>query len=53
MVTTAGQSYEIEVGGRNKDASQIAGLPNGLVFKDDIEYGAGREIPLYLAGFLY
>lgn len=53
LVTTAGQSYEIEVGGRNKDASQIAGLPNGLVFKDGIEYGAGREIPLYLAGFLY
>ena len=53
LVTTADRSYEIEVGGRNKDTHQIAGLSNGLVFKDDIEHGAGREIPLYLAGFLY
>ena len=53
LVTTAGGSYEIEVGGRNKDAGQIAGLANGLVFKGDIEYGAGLELPLYLAGFLY
>ena len=28
LVTTAGGSYEIEVGGRNKDAGQIAGVPN-------------------------
>ena len=24
-----------------------------LVFKDGIEHGAGPQIPLYLAGFLY
>ena len=45
--------YEIEVGGRNKSLAQIEGLRNGLVFKDGIEHGAGPQIPLYLAGFLY
>lgn len=47
------RQYEIEIGGRNKRMDQLAGLQNGLLFKDGTEHGAGPQIPLYLAGFLY
>ncbi|BAI80356.1 conserved hypothetical protein [Deferribacter desulfuricans SSM1] len=43
--------YLIEIGGRNKDFSQIAG--SGYLFVDDIEVGYGRKVPLWLIGFLY
>jgi hypothetical protein len=42
-----------EVGGRNKDYSQIANLPNSFIAADDIETGIGNKIPLWLFGFLY
>lgn len=45
--------YEIEVGGKHKGQKQIQGLENGYIFKDNIEHGHGKTIPLYLAGFLY
>ncbi|MDT8390429.1 MAG: AAA family ATPase [Lentisphaeria bacterium] len=45
--------YEIEIGGPDKCMKQLAGLQNGLLFKDGAEHGAGPQIPLYLAGFLY
>lgn len=45
--------YCFEIGGQNKDFSQIKDVKNGYVFADDIEFGYGRKIPLYLLGFLY
>ena len=46
-------NYLFEVGGRNKTRKQIAGLKNGYVVKDDIEYGYGKIIPLWHFGLLY
>lgn len=45
--------YLFEIGGRNKDFSQIADPPDSFIAADDIEYGFGNKIPLYLFGFLY
>ena len=42
-----------EVGGKNKDASQIQGLENAWLALDSIEIGSGIRIPLWLFGFLY
>ena len=45
--------YTIEVGGRNKNYDQIKNLPNSYIASDDIEFGHGNRIPLWLFGFLY
>ena len=45
--------YTFEVGGRNKDSSQIRGIKNSFLVKDDIEVGFGNSIPLWLFGFMY
>ena len=45
--------YTIEVGGKNKDKSQIAGIENAFLVLDNIEHGFGNKIPLWLFGFLY
>ncbi|MEN8138634.1 MAG: AAA family ATPase [Bacteroidota bacterium] len=45
--------YTFEVGGRNKDKSQIKGIKNSFLVKDDIEVGYGNVIPLWLFGFMY
>ena len=45
--------YTIEVGGRKKTGRQIAEAENALIVKDDIEYGSGQTIPLWIFGFLY
>lgn len=42
-----------EVGGKNKDASQIRGLEHAWLALDSIEIGSGIRIPLWLFGFLY
>lgn len=42
-----------EVGGKNKDNSQLKGIDNGYFAIDDIEMGFGQKIPLWLFGFLY
>lgn len=44
--------WTIEVGGKNKDGSQIAGQENAFIAADDIETGRGNKIPLWLFGFL-
>ncbi|MBS4013323.1 MAG: ATP-binding protein [Bacteroidetes bacterium] len=45
--------YYFEVGGKNKTYHQIAKLKNSYIVADDIEYGFGNKIPLWLFGFLY
>lgn len=45
--------YIFEVGGKNKTFDQIANLPDSYLAVDDIEYGIGKRIPLWLFGFLY
>ncbi len=42
-----------EIGGKNKGQKQILSVENGFVVKDDIEYGFGNVIPLWLFGFNY
>lgn len=42
-----------EIGGKNKNFSQIADIPDSYVIADDIEAGLGNKIPLWLMGFLY
>lgn len=42
-----------EIGGKNKDATQIKDQKSGYLVLDDIEHGSGKRIPLWLFGFLY
>jgi predicted AAA+ superfamily ATPase len=50
---TVNNQYIIEVGGKNKGHEQIAGLDNGYLALDNLEYGFGNKIPLWLFGMLY
>ncbi len=45
--------YIFEVGGKNKTYHQIADIENSYIAADDIEFGIGNKIPLWLFGFLY
>ena len=45
--------YTFEIGGENKTAKQIKNIPNSFVVKDNIEIGSGKNIPLWMFGFLY
>jgi predicted AAA+ superfamily ATPase len=45
--------YTFEVGGRKKGKKQIQDIPNGVVVKDDIEFGHGIVIPLWHFGLTY
>ena len=47
------RKYIIEVGGRDKDFSQIKDAENGYIAADDIDSGIFRKIPLWAFGFLY
>jgi predicted AAA+ superfamily ATPase len=47
------EKYTFEIGGKNKDKSQIAGIENAFIASDNIEHGFGNKIPLWLFGFLY
>lgn len=42
-----------EIGGKSKSADQIKGVKSSFIVKDDIEYGTGNIIPLWLFGFTY
>ncbi len=44
---------QIEVGGKNKDLSQVKELENAYLAVDNIEHGFQKRIPLWLFGFLY
>ncbi|MDX9906621.1 MAG: AAA family ATPase [Bacteroidales bacterium] len=45
--------YLFEVGGKKKGKRQIQESPNSFIAADDIEFGFGNKIPLWLFGFLY
>jgi predicted AAA+ superfamily ATPase len=42
-----------EVGGKNKSFNQIKSYKKSYLACDEIEYGVGAKIPLWLFGFLY
>jgi hypothetical protein len=50
---TVNGKYVFEVGGSNKDFSQIANIPNSYLALDNIETGFANKIPLWLFGFLF
>lgn len=43
----------LEIGGKNKTASQIKGIQEAWIAADGILIGMGKRIPLYAFGFLY
>lgn len=45
--------YTVEVGGRNKGFSQIAGVDNSFILADNIDIPYGRKLPIWVMGFLY
>ncbi len=45
--------YLFEIGGKNKNQKQIAGIENAFIAVDNIEQGYENQIPLWLFGFLY
>ena len=45
--------YTFEIGGRNKNFSQIAGLKDSYIFADDWDMPDGAKLPLWMLGFLY
>jgi len=47
------EEYLFEVGGKTKDYKQIADIHNSFIVADNIEFGNGNKIPLWLFGFLY
>ena len=50
---TVNSKYIFEVGGKNKGHEQIVGLDNAYLALDNLEYGFGKKIPLWLFGMLY
>ena len=47
------EKYLFEIGGKDKSKKQISGIENSYIVADDIEYGFGNKIPLWLFGFMY
>lgn len=47
------EDYTFEVGGKKKGKKQIENVKNGIVVRDDIEYGNGIFIPLWHFGLNY
>lgn len=45
--------FVFEVGGASKGFSQIEGLTNAFVVRDDIDFPIGKALPLWIFGFLY
>jgi predicted AAA+ superfamily ATPase len=50
---TINNKYIFEVGGQSKGHEQIIGVENGYLALDNLEYGFGNRIPLWLFGMLY
>ena len=47
------KKYTFEIGGKSKNWQQVYDLENAYIAADDIEYGVGNKIPLWMFGFLY
>jgi predicted AAA+ superfamily ATPase len=45
--------YVFETGGASKSSRQLKNIKDSFVVADDLEYGSGNRIPLWLFGFLY
>jgi len=45
--------YTFEIGGRNKNFTQIAGVGDSYIFADDWDMPDGAKLPLWMLGFLY
>ncbi len=45
--------FIFEIGGKSKNGVQIKNLKNSYLVIDNIEYGIGTKIPLWLFGFIY
>lgn len=45
--------HSFEIGGKSKGGSQLENDPNGIIVKDDIEYGHGHVLPLWQFGLNY
>lgn len=45
--------YTMEIGGKGKQKKQIDGIENAYVVSDDIEFGIGNRIPLWIFGLMY
>ncbi|OFX23995.1 MAG: hypothetical protein A2033_18565 [Bacteroidetes bacterium GWA2_31_9] len=45
--------YTFEIGGKSKTNEQIKNIKQSYIVADNIEYGIGNKIPLWLFGFLY
>lgn len=50
---TFDDKYIFEIGGKNKGHEQITGLKNAYLALDNLEYGFGNKISLWLFGMLY
>ena len=50
---TVDKRYLFEIGGKKKRFSQIKDIPNSFVAADDLEFGFGNKIPLWMFGLLY
>ena len=46
-------AFTFELGGKTKTANQIKNTSNSFIVSDDLEYGLGNRIPLWMFGFLY
>lgn len=47
------RKYTLEIGGKRKTNQQIQGVENSYIVADDIEFGFGNKIPLWMFGLLY
>jgi len=45
--------YVVEIGGKDKNFSQLKNIKNGFVGADGIEIGVKDKIPLWMFGFIY
>ena len=45
--------YTFEIGGKGKQKKQIEGIGNAYIVSDDIEFGSGNRIPLWIFGLMY
>lgn len=50
---TVDNTYIFEIGGKNKGHEQIMSLKNAYLALDNLEYGFGNKIPLWLFGMFY